>query len=213
MLAAGLAGCDGDEPRPEESSASPPKATPTDIPAGFLLYDAEATAEPYQGKEYEGGSLGWKRSDTVTEPWDAQACKLGAALPSDTGRVASRKLSHHLLGDGGASEHVAVYRDEAAAAKAVADFRADYQRCATTERYNQRATHTATPYDLGDESLTLIRSGQIVDVFAAVVVQRGTAVALYWQFGLRDPAEVAADAKRMTTKLCRYDADCPKAGG
>ncbi|WP_283134031.1 hypothetical protein [Rhizohabitans arisaemae] len=190
------------------ASASAP--SPTHIPRGFLLHDADA-------RKNANPEFPWMVSNRRQDPLSVNPCetKLG---PGYSGRTAVRTLTQPQP-DGSISEELLVYRNEAWARRAVSQIRADLARCPrlkVPDGVDQ--VYRARTLRLGDHGMAIHvqshRGAKAVDGGTHIVlVQRGNAIALYSATApfftpTDDDSRNLPKAKRMAKKLCFYDGGC-----
>jgi hypothetical protein len=225
LLTLALAGCRPADPAAVDGQAGPiagatqatttaapsPSAAPVpvDLPAGFLLHEAEAAADPRRGTDDLDY---WTSTNATAEPWLVQPCAQPVRYASDAGRTAARTVRHGVA-DAATAEQVIVYRDAQAAVAAMAELRATVQRCASRATPSGTVRYTVAALAIGGEAIRVTGDNATpaeLDGDELVVVRRGAALALYGAFGevghptATSTAPYQADAVRMADKLCRY---------
>jgi hypothetical protein len=174
-----------------------PIEVPPAVPAGFLRYEAEATARP-DTLEYRADEPG---------SWPPEQC-VGGGAESGPAPAAERWLVFADRARPVRIERVDVFADAAAARNGFAALRAALQACPdqSTEA-GLTTTRTVEPLALGDEAFLIkeVTPGGAPPTTWTAYVRRGAAVA---EYGGADQTRVRSDATAMTGALCRYAGGC-----
>jgi hypothetical protein len=178
------------------------------IPEGFL--DVEAVAK----KPLSQADVHWVRNDGADLPTMLSPC--GGAVPSDTDRVGGRQLV--LVGPFlWKAERLVVYRDAAAATRALADLRAALTSCAEHEADGVVVRWQTQALTIGDESLYVgaqrfMGHDALDGNYRGIATRVGRAVLINLDFGGRShvppPSEVdayMAGSHAMVDKLRQAD--------
>ncbi|GAA2323453.1 hypothetical protein GCM10010149_90870 [Nonomuraea roseoviolacea subsp. roseoviolacea] len=176
------------------------------LPKGFLPSETHPPAT--EGEAY-------KVSDSLKRPLALNPCF--RAEPWDTGRVAARSVVHESASQID-YEQLVLYRNTAAAERAMRGLRAQLARCADVGQGIKRHRYFTKPLDVGDDGLRaggrFYESGE-----QAVVVRRGAAVYVAGAAGepvypsrslpLGRFRELVGRAERMAEKVCELpEASC-----
>ncbi|NUW35123.1 hypothetical protein HTZ77_27370 [Nonomuraea sp. SMC257] len=174
------------------------------LPKGFLPLETHPPAGP--GETYT-------ISDSLRRPLELNPCF--RAKPWDTGRVAARSVVHHDETETAMDyEQLVLYKNTAAAERAMRGLRAQLARCAEVGKGHSRYRYFSKPLDVGDDALRaggrFFEGGE-----QAVVVRRGAAV--YVAGGSAYPSRslplgrfrgLVERAERMAEQIC----ELPEAG-
>jgi hypothetical protein len=185
-------------------SAAAPGGTP--VPEGFLEFEARL-GQPLDPAD----EVRWTRVEGTDLPPLLSPC--GGALSSDADRTGGRQVA--LVGTRlWKLERLIVYRDEAAAVRAVVERRDALRTCARHQEGDGTVTEWRTePLAIGAESFFV--TGQrfrdddgIPGNYRGVVMRQGRTVVMYVDFGQRTAHATLADvpthvtsAAAMSTKL------------
>ncbi|MGP3960271.1 hypothetical protein ACTWPT_30105 [Nonomuraea sp. 3N208] len=183
-----------------------------EIPKGFLLTEAAATAGPImEGEEW------WEISNRLSRQLELNPCNR-RATPRD-GRVAMRTISYSSSAPSGSSEQLVLYPDTTSAQAAFRKLRADLAKC-PKKPISKRKTdpmfgYVGKPLRIADEALSVAGyyvypKGKRELGELGVVARRGAALFLYFDAG--GPAssgkKIVRQAKKMATKVCDLPGVC-----
>jgi hypothetical protein len=203
--------------RPDVPAAVPPPITPSadspsevEIPRGMLTADAKS-ARPVADQ-----GLRWERAAGRDLPTLISPC--GEPLPSEADRVAGRQVA--LVGPQlWKAERLVVYRDAAAARRALAERRDALDRCADHPDHPEAdGVHTVwrwEPLRIGDEAMFV--AGQrmrgeegLPGHHRAVLAREGRTLAMFVDFGqaraIADRSEVTGYERDAATVVARIRA-------
>ncbi|WP_433348818.1 hypothetical protein ACQP25_34880 [Microtetraspora malaysiensis] len=172
-------------------------ASTSELPKGFLLYEAKA-AKP--AKSWEK----WEVSDSLGKRLELNPC---ARDVGRDGRRAMRTITYSAETDY-LSEQVVIYRSTRAAGKALRAVRDELRRCARGGSGHDRYSYKWKKTGIGDEALRV--GGFFFESRGRyLVVRRGSALAIYVRSGMVTKSlpssqfrALEKDGRTMADKVC-----------
>jgi hypothetical protein len=198
---------------PSPDAPAAPAEPPVSIPSGLLPIEARASQPPPDPEAH------WESSDMPNLPPLASPC--GGYLPSDADRVAARQVAlvHPNLWK---LVRLVVYRDAAAAERAMSERRDALVRCARHEEDDGAVTAwTSEPLAIGDEAMFVgsqrYRGDEPTHGHGrGVLMRQGRTLVTWMDFGQLDspplPAEVVQyqdEARILAEKLASASFNSP----
>jgi hypothetical protein len=200
--------------RPDVPAAAPPPITPSaDSPSEVAIPRGMLTADAKSARPVADQGLRWERAEGRDLPTLISPC--GEVLPSEADRVAGRQVV--LVGTQlWKAERLVVYRDAAAARRALAERRDALDRCAHhPERDGVHTVWRWEPLRLGDEAMFVAGQRMRGDEglpghHRAVLARQGRALAMFVDFGqaraIADRSEVTSYERDAATVVARVRA-------